>query len=164
VGTGECFGTTAAFCPCTAAGGTGVANPGASGNGCANSAFAAGARLSAAGSALANANDTLLFTCTNVPGPGMLFQSNTTGSQPNFNDGRLCASVGLVRLGVDFPTANVLAFPGGTAPAPIHVAGAPVLTPNPTKHYQCWYRDITPGFCNPAGHNLSNGVAIVWAP
>jgi hypothetical protein len=71
-------------------------------------------------------------------------------------------------MGVVFPTAGVASYPGGLTPAPIHIAGAPVLTGGsptpPTKHYQCWYRDITPGFCNTAGHNMSNGLAIVWAP
>jgi hypothetical protein len=65
---------------------------------------------------------------------------------------------------VVFPAGGVGTYPSSLAQLPIHVAGAPVLTPNPTKHYQCWYRDNTPGFCNPAGHNLSNGLGVTWIP
>jgi hypothetical protein len=164
-GTPECFGDTAAACPCSAGGGSGIPNPGAPGNGCANFTFAAGANLSATGNAVDNAGDTLVLTCSNIPGPGLFFQSNgLAGPIVNFNDGTLCAAIGIIRMGVVFPTAGTASYPGGLTPAPIHVAGAPVLTPTPTKHYQCWYRDITPGFCNTQGHNMSNGVAVVWVP
>jgi hypothetical protein len=169
VGTAECFGDTAALCPCSGAGGSGIPNPGATGNGCANSSFPAGANLSATGVAVDNAGDTVVLTCTSMPGPGLFFQSNgLVGPILNFNDGTLCAAAGIIRMGVVFPTAGTASYPGGLTPNPVHVAGAPVLlggSPTaPTKHYQCWYRDITVGFCNSPGHNMSNGVAIVWAP
>ena len=161
----ECVGDTPVLCPCTGAGGSGIPNPGAAGNGCANSSFAAGANLSATGQALDNAGDTLVLTCSNMPGPGLFFQSNgLAGPVVNFNDGVLCAAVGIIRMGVVFPTAGVASYPGGLTPAPIHIAGGPVLTPTPLKHYQCWYRDITPGFCNVPGHNMSNGLGITWTP
>lgn len=168
-GTPECIGDTVAACPCSGGGGSLVPNPGAAGNGCGNSVFPAGANLTATGSAVDNAADTLVLTCSNMPGPGLFFQSNSlAGPFVNFNDGVLCAAVGIIRMGVVFPTAGVASYPGGLTPAPIHIAGAPVLSggsPTPqTKHYQCWYRDITPGFCNVPGHNMSNGLAIVWAP
>ena len=169
VGTAECIGDTATACPCTGPGGTGIPNPGLPGNGCANSSFPAGANLTASGNAVDNAGDTLVLTCSGMPGPGLFFQSNgLAGPIVNFNDGQLCAAVGIIRMGVVFPTAGSASYPGGLTPNPIHIAGAPVLvggSPTPeTKHYQCWYRDITPGWCNSQGHNMSNGVAIVWAP
>jgi hypothetical protein len=165
IGTVECIGDTVAACPCSGAGGSLVPNPGAANNGCGNSAFPAGAHLSATGVAVDNAGDTVILTCNGMPGPGLFFQSNgLAGPFVNFNDGILCAAVGIIRMGVVFPTAGVASYPGGLTPAPIHIAGAPVLTPTPTKHYQCWYRDITPGFCNTQGHNMSNGLAITWAP
>jgi hypothetical protein len=161
----ECFGDTAVLCPCSGAGGSGIPNPGAAGNGCANSSFPAGAHLTSSGNAVDNPADSLVLTCTNIPGPGLFFQSNAAaGPFINFNDGTLCAAIGIIRMGVVFPTAGVASYPGGLTPAPIHTAGAPVLLPTPTKHYQCWYRDITPGFCNTPGHNMSNGLAIVWTP
>jgi hypothetical protein len=169
VGTAECFGDTAALCPCSGAGGSGIPNPGATGNGCANSSFPAGAKLTATGVAVDNPSDTVILTCTGMPGPGLFFQSNgLVGPILNFNDGNLCAAAGIIRMGVVFPTAGSASYPGGLTPNPIHIAGAPVLTGGsptaPTKHYQCWYRDITPGFCNTLGHNMSNGLSIVWAP
>jgi hypothetical protein len=164
--TPECIGDTVAACPCSGAGGSLVPNPGAAGNGCGNSSFPAGANLSSSGFALDNAGDTLVLTCTGMPGPGLFFQSNALGGPfVNFNDGILCAAVGIIRMGVVFPNGSgVASYPGGLTPAPIHIAGGPVMTPNPTKHYQCWYRDITPGFCNVQGHNMSNGIAITWSP
>jgi hypothetical protein len=161
----ECFGDTAVACPCSGPGGSGIPNPGAVGNGCANSSFPAGGKLTSSGIAQDNPGDSLVLTCSNMPGPGLFFQSNgTAGPIVNFNDGTLCAAIGIIRMGVVFPSGGVASYPGGLTPAPIHIAGAPVLTPTPTKHYQCWYRDITPGFCNTQGHNMSNGVAIVWTP
>jgi hypothetical protein len=167
--TAECFGDTALDCPCSGAGGTLVPNPGAPGRGCANTSYAAGALLTATGNAVNNVNDTLVLTCTDLSGPGLFFQSLSLITAFNFGDGKLCAAGGgLLRLGVVFPTAGVAAYPGGLTPAPIHLAGAPVLgggSPTAdTRHYQCWYRDIAPTFCNTGGYNLSNGLAVVWAP
>jgi hypothetical protein len=170
VGTTECIGDTAAACPCSGALGSLIPNPGAAGNGCGNSAFPGGAHLSATGVAVDSGLDTLVLTCSGMPGPGLFFQSNALGGPVvNFNDGILCAAVGIIRMGVVFPDGfGVASYPGGLTPNPIHIAGAPVLTGGspsaPTKHYQCWYRDITVGFCNDAGHNMSNGLAVVWAP
>jgi hypothetical protein len=162
----ECIGDTAAACPCSGSGGSLVPNPGAAGNGCANFNFPAGANLSSSGVAVDNAGDTLVLTCTGMPGPGLFFQANgLAGPFVNFNDGILCAASGIIRMGVVFPDGfGNASYPGGLTPAPIHMAGAPVLLPNPTKHYQCWYRDITPGFCNSQGHNMANGLAITWSP
>jgi hypothetical protein len=163
--TPECIGDTVAACPCSGAGGSLVPNPGAANSGCGNSSFPAGANLTSSGIAQDNAGDTLVLTCSNMPGPGLFFQSNSlAGPFVNFNDGILCAAIGIIRMGVVFPTAGVASYPGGLTPAPIHIAGAPVMTPTATKHYQCWYRDITPGFCNTQGHNMSNGLAITWSP
>jgi hypothetical protein len=167
--TPECFGDTVADCPCNGPGGTSTPNPGATGRGCASSAFPNGARLTATGIAVDNVGDTLVLTCSDMAGPGLFFQSNTLVNVINFGDGKLCAAGGgILRLGVVFPTAGVASYPGGLTPNPIHIAGAPVQTGGsptpPTKHYQCWYRDITAGFCNTGGYNLSNGLSLVWAP
>jgi len=155
VGAGECFGDgTGAACPCV--------NNGAAGRGCANSTNAAGARLTAVGVASVSA-DSVVLTCDGMTGPGLFFQSNGLLGPINFNDGLLCAGVGILRLGVVFPTAGNAIYPGGLTPNPLTVGGAPILAGN-VKHYQCWYRDITVGFCVVAGHNMSSGLGITWVP
>jgi hypothetical protein len=79
-----------------------------------------------------------------------------------FGDGMLCAAVGIIRLGVVFPTAGVASYPGGITPSPISVAGAPIAATD-VKHYQCWYRDAAP-FCGTDTFNLTQGVTLTWLP
>lgn len=151
--TTSCFGDgTGAACPC--------ANQGSAGNGCANSVFSSGAHL--AGSGVASvANDTFVLTASNIPGPGLFFQASGLPASPIlFGDGHLCASVGILRLGVVFPTASTAAYPGGLTPGPIHIAGAPIQ-PGDLEHYQCWYRDAA-AFCTSATFNLSNLLSVTW--
>ncbi len=154
--TAFCLGDgTGAACPC--------ANPGAAGRGCASSAFASGAILSSTGIAGASAvTDTLMLTATDIPGPGLFFQSSGLAGTPiNFGDGLLCAAVGIVRLGVVFPAAGVATYPGGLTPAPIHIAGGTAA--GDVRHYQCWYRSV-PGLCNPQNFDLTQGLSLTWGP
>lgn len=142
-------------------------NLGAPGNGCANQSFPAGAHLAASGVAGASiATDTLVLTATNIPGPGLFFQSNGINSINPFGDGMLCASVSIIRMGVVFPgppsPANTAAYPGGSTPAPIHIAGGPIASGD-LKHYQCWYRDAA-AFCSPSTFNLTQGISLTWGP
>lgn len=145
---------TGAACPC--------GNSGALGHGCANSSFASGARLDSAGVASLSA-DTVLLTATGIPGP-VLFVQNAGPSSPAvaFGDGLLCASGNLVRLGVVFAVAGSATYPGGSTPAPVHVAGAP-LSAGDTRGYQCWYRDAV-AFCASETFNLTNGQRWTWRP
>lgn len=152
--------------PFCAGDGSGVAcpcgNTGATGRGCANSSFAAGAQLSSTGTP-SIALDTVVLTATDIPGPALFFQSDgLSASALAFGDGLLCATTGIVRLGVVFPTAGVAAYPGGTTPNPVHVAGAPVVAGS-TKHYQGWYRDAA-AFCTTDTFNMTNGVSWTWQP
>ena len=106
--------------------------------------------------------DTLVLTATDIPGPGLFFQSNgLTPSPVPFGDGQLCAGVGILRLGVVFPTAGVASYPGGLTPNPIHVQG--LANNGDTKHYQCWYRSV-PGLCSANNFDLTQGVTLVWGP
>jgi hypothetical protein len=151
-----CLGDgTGAACPC--------GNTGATGRGCASSAFPGGARLSRLGIAGASAGtDTLVLRATDIPGPGLFFQSDgLAGSPIPFGDGQLCASFTIVRLGIVFPTGGIADFPGGLTPAPIHTAG--LVNAGDLKHYQCWYRSV-PGLCNPSNFNLTQGLSITWDP
>ncbi len=141
----------------------GCGNLGAAGNGCANSGFAAGGHLAATGSAGASiATDTLVLTATNITGPGLFFQSNGVGASPiSFGDGMLCASVGILRLGVVFPVAGTASYPGGLTPNQIHIGGSALN--GDIKHYQCWYRDAI-AFCTPSTFNLTQGITLQWGP
>ncbi|MBL8858971.1 MAG: hypothetical protein JNL28_10730 [Planctomycetes bacterium] len=152
-----CLGDgTGAACPC--------GNFGSAGNGCANSSFASGTRLTATGNPGASAGtDTLVLTATNIPGPGLFFQGTGLSASPiAFGDGQLCAAVGIVRLGVVFPTGSTASYPGGLTPNPIHIAGAPIANGD-VRHYQVWYRDAV-SFCTPATYNLSQGLSVTWGP
>jgi hypothetical protein len=96
-----------------------------------------------------------------MTGPGLFFQANGLLASPvTFGDGLLCAGVGILRMGVVFPTSGMAAYPGGLTPNPIHLAGAPV-SPGDLKHYQCWYRDAI-AFCTSATFNLTQGLSIAW--
>jgi hypothetical protein len=158
-GTAFCFGDgTGTACPC--------ANSGTAGNGCASSAFPAGARITAAGTAGVSAGtDTLTLTASNVAGPGLFFQGTAQfngGAGFVFGDGLLCAGGSIVRLGVVFPTGTSASYPGGLTPNPVHVAGGP-LASGDVRHYQCWYRDALP-FCTSSTFNLTQGVSLTFGP
>jgi hypothetical protein len=145
-------------CPC----GNNATTPG---RGCASALFPGGALLSASRQAGASdATDTLKLTATDIPGPGLFFQANGVFGVPfALGDGQLCAAVGIIRMGVVFPTAGIATYPGGLTGAPIHVAGGPISAGD-TKHYQCWYRSL-PALCSALDNfNLTNGVSLTWGP
>jgi hypothetical protein len=148
-----CLGDgTGAPCPC--------GNSGATGNGCANATFGAGAHLAANGSAGASdATDTLVLTATNIPGPGLFFQSSGLTAAIALGDGQLCASTGIVRLGMGMPVAGVATYPGGGTP--IHTAGS--TQSGDPRHYQVWYR-TAPALCGAGNHDLSQGLTLTWMP
>jgi hypothetical protein len=150
-----CFGDgTGAACPC--------GNIGTTGRGCANSnPGSPGARLTLSGTP-SIASDSVLLTCTDLTGPGLFFNASGVVATPvSFGDGLLCAAVGIVRMGVVFPTGSSASYPGGLTPNPVHIAGG-VSGPG-TSYVQCWYRDAVV-FCSPSNYNLSNGMQIFWAP
>jgi hypothetical protein len=154
VGSSFCLGDTAAACPC--------GNNGLPGNGCASGAFSNGGHLVAEGLPSVSA-DGLTLTASNIPGPGLFFQANgLIGAPATLGDGKLCAGISIVRMGVVFPSTSAATYPGGLTPAPIHIAGAPVLAGD-TKYYQCWYRSV-PGLCSASNFNLSQGVQLTWQP
>ncbi len=153
-GTPVCFGDgSSTACPC------GNNSTVGSSSGCLNS-LTLGGKLLALGAASIG-GDTLVLNASNITGPGLFFQANAlSGPVPQFGDGLLCAGVGIIRLGVVFPTANAAAYPGGLTPNPISVGGAPIAAGD-TKFYQCWYRDAA-AFCTPATFNLTSALSITW--
>jgi hypothetical protein len=92
----------------------------------------------------------------------LFFQANGLVSAVAFGDGELCAGFGVTRLGVVFPTAGVATYPGGMTPAPVHAAGAPLVSGD-VRHYQVWYRDAA-SFCTPSTFNLTQGLTVTWEP
>jgi hypothetical protein len=141
-------------CPC--------ANSGAAGHGCANSTFASGARLFAAGSPSVSA-DTFLLTGTSLTGnSAVFFQGDALVPPIAIDDGLGCVGGLIVRLGTKAFGGSTSTLPGLGDPL-ISVRGA--LPPaGGTRHYQCFYRNTAPLFCPPATSNRTNGVSVTWSP
>lgn len=153
-GYGYCFGTNAA-CPCGNAG-DGI-------SGCENSAVTGGARLTASGTWFIT-SDSAVLTATQLPAtaPALYFQgSSDILSGSPFGDGLLCVSGTITRMAVKFAVGGVSHFPEAGDPD-LHVAGLVPATGG-YRYYQAWHRDSLP-FCTAAVFNLTNGVALLWAP
>ncbi|MBL8857082.1 MAG: VCBS repeat-containing protein [Planctomycetes bacterium] len=143
---------SSAACPC---------GSGALGNGCPSSISPAGARLAGLGTARIAADSLVLRNTLVENGPGLFFQGTGETDVP-FGDGKLCAGVGITRLGVVFATGGTAYYPGGFTPSPIHVAGG--VQAGDVRVYQVWYRDSAVNFCTSATFNLTNGVRVTWLP
>ena len=146
-------------CPCN--------NFGASGRGCANSANASGALLSASGVA---SLDTIVMHAAGMPATAtaIYLQGDVdTASGIVFGDGVRCVSGALIRLGIEASNAGASQYPGlGDASIRLRSAalGDP-LSNGSTRYYQTYYRDGVPSFCpSPLGNswNVTNGVRIAW--
>ena len=143
-----CFGDgSGAPCPC--------GNAGAAGRGCANSASAQGAVLSASGAPSVSGNTLVLSGASLAPGqPGLYFQGDNAvagGAGVPFGDGLRCAGGGVVRIEV------VAADATGASATSIDIAAKTGVTAGQTKRYQLWYRDPNGSPCG-TGFNLSNGL------
>ncbi|MFN0244901.1 MAG: hypothetical protein ACKVWV_18615 [Planctomycetota bacterium] len=148
---GYCYGD--ATCPC--------ANPGAANHGCANSIFAAGALLQSAGNASVAA-DTVVLTTSSMSGTASLYFQGTGTADMPFDDGKLCLSGTLLRVGLKINAQGMSSNPSGVD-FPISVKGALPPTGG-TRYYQTVYRNSDPGFCTPSTTNRSNGLTIHWQP
>lgn len=143
---------TGSSCPC--------GNVGAATHGCAHSASAIGAWLLKTGGQASVALDTCQIAVGNVPtnAPCVFIQGNTELAGNPFGDGLLCVGSPVTRLGV-------VAASGTQADGPLGLAVAGGLPPSGGKRvYQAWYRDSSLSFCSGSTFNLSNGLAIYWAP
>ncbi len=153
--TAFCFGdASTAACPC--------ANTGAIGHGCANSSFAVGGILSAAGSA-SIAADTMTLSGASMSGSLSIYFQGTGTASNLFDDGRSCLSGSLIRVGSKAVVGGVSSNPSGAGDAPLSIKGA-IPPSGGTRYYQVAYRDLAPGFCTSAQTNRTNGMALVWAP
>jgi hypothetical protein len=158
-----CFGDgSGAPCPC--------GNSGGPGRGCQNSFGTGGAHLTASGVASLSA-DTLQFTSSSeLPNALSIFLQGSTAIAPvHYGDGLRCVGGTLKRLRSENATGGSVVYPDG-AETPVAARSAALGDPIPlgaTRHYQVYYRDTNPGFCQPpAGStfNVSNAMAIPWGP
>jgi hypothetical protein len=149
-----CFGTNA-VCPC-GNGGTGI-------GGCENSAGTGGAALSATGQWFLSGDTAVLNVSQLPPGAPLLYfqgtAQNAAGSP--FGDGLFCVAGTITRMAVKFSSGGVSSFPQAGDPE-LNVAGLVPVTGG-FRYYQAWHRDGLP-FCTAALFNLTNGVALLWAP
>ncbi len=154
-GTPFCFGDeSGTACPC--------AHNGTLGNGCANSIFANGGRLSATGNP-SIANDTLLLVGSQMPSSSALYFQGTSQATGGlglvFGDGLRCAGGSVIRLGTKVNVAGVSRYPvSGDLSTSVRGADAA----GDSRTYQVWYRNADPVFCTTSTLNLTNGVSLTW--
>ncbi len=136
-------------CPC--------GNTGALGHGCANSASAQGAALSAVGPpGFDNAN--FAFTCTGgVPGqPAILLQGTAVTALP-FKDGVLCVGGSTERMQI-----GAIDGSGTWSSVGDEAAQGNVSTPGSVRFYQLWFRDPQPNSPCGQGSTFSSGLRVIW--
>ncbi len=155
-GVAYCFGDGSGTpCPC--------GNSGATGNGCASSVNANGARVGTLGCASLT-NDTLVLAGSGMSDSfALYFQGDAQqggGAGTAFGDGLRCVSGTVVRLGTEQNVGGASQYPGTGDPS-ISVRG--VVTAPGARYYQVWYRNAA-AFCTSATFNLTNGVAVSWTP
>ncbi|MBK7875835.1 MAG: choice-of-anchor E domain-containing protein [Planctomycetes bacterium] len=154
--TAFCSGTSNSVwgsCPC--------GNFGAPLHGCANSVDANGAALTASG-ASSITGDTLVLATSGMPNSNAIFLQGNDLADPLtvFGDGLRCIDGSLIRLGTS-------AIAGGSAsyPSPVQLpvsVRAGIAAPG-MRYYQTYYRNAA-AFCTPATFNVSNALAVHWAP
>jgi len=153
-----CFGDgTGIACPC--------GNSGASGNGCANSIDPNGGNLTYAGSPQVSA-DTFVLQASGLPhgGTGLYFQGVFPAGGyycATFGDGIRCITSSIRRIGAKSNPNGSSQYPEAGDPA-ISVKGV-IPAAGTETFYQLWYRNAG-AFCTPSPFNLTNGLAVVWAP
>lgn len=149
-----CFGAgSGTACPC--------GNSGAAGHGCANSAFAEGARLTGAGFPVVSADDFVLEVEGSRPvQPGLFLQGDDAlggGFGLPFGDGLQCVGGNVLLL------QNMFANSQGNAASSIALAATAGLSAGDTKRYQWWFRDPGASPCG-TGFNTSNALEVIWGP
>ncbi len=140
---------TSTACPCS--------NPGASGEGCANST-GVGALLSTQGAASV-VSQSFILTATGMPANqlGLFFQGNNainSGQGVSFGDGLRCAGGAAKRLQI------VNTDQTGATQTTVDVAANGGVVPGDLRRYQLWYGD--PGSPCGALFNFSNATEVTW--
>lgn len=159
IGTSLCHGDGAsAPCPC---GNTNDGSVQDGESGCANSASAGGAALTALGTQNIGNDDFVLAAAGLDPNrPGLFFQGALAipgGGNP-LGDGLLCVGGAVVRLSVQFSDAAGNADTSGLS---LNSLGS--ISAGDSRVYQYWYRDASSSPCG-SGFNLTNAFEMVWIP
>jgi hypothetical protein len=146
---------SAGACPCN--------NNGITGNGCGNSAHAAGSLLTATGNA-STVDDTLVLHVSGTPNTATctFLQGTPLGGTIPFGDGLRCIGGTLLRLGSKVASGGNAAYPGAGDTSISLKGGVPWI--GATRAYQVQYRDNSATFCTSATFNISSGVTVQWAP
>ena len=161
-GMGFCYGDPGFGTPCPCANDNDGSVPG---SGCANGAFASGARLTGSGHPRVS-DDTLVLTTTGMDpnNSGLYFQANNRiddGNGQLFGDGLRCVGGSLTRLQVCASSS------AGVSRTTIAIGAQGGVSAGDTRRYQCWYRDnsgLQPCGAGVYDFNLSNGYEVVWRP
>ncbi|MBK7875602.1 MAG: hypothetical protein IPJ77_07600 [Planctomycetes bacterium] len=145
---------TAAPCPC--------GNVGATGRGCANSVYSAGASLTYLDGRVATNGDTTRLRVDGVPSNVLCLFFQGTSEDPGvpFGDGVRCASGTLVRVGAHAATGNAATIPQ-PGDLPISQRGG-VPPEGGYRIYQVWYRNAA-SYCTSATFNTANAVVLNWS-
>jgi len=151
---GDPFVTT--FCPCF--------NFGALGHGCANSADANGAILTATGTA--NPDNVVFSSSGELPSALSIVLQGTSNVATGlvFGDGVRCVTGILKRIGIKNAVAGTAVYPGPGDPSITSRSAAlgDPIAPGSTRYYQSYYRDPLAIFCPPLTFNSSNGIIVQW--
>jgi len=159
-GTSYCFGHAGSGTPCPC----NNDNDGTlAGAGCANGAFASGARLLGSGVASVSADTLVLHGQATEPWQyGLYFQANNDLSPGvAWGDGLRCAGGNLRRLGTRLADASGSSDTSGYANPIAVIAGN--VSAGDTKYYQLWYRTPLTTVCG-YFFNQTNGYRVTWQP
>jgi len=144
-------------CPC--------GNNGSPGNGCANSFNPAGARIFSSGSPYTDA-DTFRLDVTGLPPTtAVWFRQGANAHAGNvgvpFNDGLICYTGSMVRLGQKEAVNGTASFGHGVQGDPQISTQGGISAGGGTRVYQAFYRN-SQDYCTSGVLNATNGLLVAW--
>lgn len=169
----RCYGPTNAYCfgdgsltnacPCS--------NFGSTGHGCANSATASGAELSASGTPSLAADTIVLQQIDSLPHAFTIVLQGTAtiAGGTAFGDGLRCVGGALKRLYTKTASGGIVTAPqpGDASVSSRSASLGDPLNVGSVRYHQAYYRDPVLTFCpDPSGKafNVGNAVRVVWGP
>jgi hypothetical protein len=139
-------------CPC--------ANNGTAGNGCANSANAAGGNLAATG---LPSNDDVVLNGSGMPlTVACIYLQGDALDDVVFGDGVRCTGGTLLRLRTKTNVGGASSFPDSVETVTLSQRGGVTIGSGARRYYQTYYRNAAALFCPPETFNVTNGVIVDW--